>query len=136
MRRVILVREWDGQTSGSGCCGRLGGVCDDLGNADDYARSRADMEAMGAVYRGIRRTYPDVHVEICDPRNMFWLIPAIVHDARRRGLRGAEVRAQVRRGVARNAVIVDGLVLHWGEPPAVAPLLDALERELGAAVSR
>ncbi len=132
MTRIILVREWDSQTSGSGCCGRLGGVCDDLGHGEDYARSRHDMEAMGALYRAIRERLPDVDLEICDPRNMVWLIPTIVRDARRRGLHGPAVWEQVRRGVGRNAVIVDGLVLHWGDPPVVGPLVEAISDEVAA----
>lgn len=130
MTRVILVREWDAQASGSGCCGRLGGVCDELGRSDDYAHSRRDMEAMGALYRAVRRRHPEVDVQMCDPRNMVWLVPAIVRDARGRGLRGRGLLRQLRRGVGRNAVIVDGHVLHWGDPPAVAPTLDALDLEL------
>jgi hypothetical protein len=97
---------------------------------DDSERSRSDMETMGALYRALRRRHPHVDVQVCDPGNMAWLIPAIVRDARRRGLRGWRVLRELRRGVGHNAVIVDGRVLHWGAVPAVGALMEAIDGEV------
>ena len=44
--RIILVREWDSQVTGSGCCGRLGGQNHEFGDAETFAANRREMEAM------------------------------------------------------------------------------------------
>lgn len=117
---ILLVREWDQQMSGSGCCGRLGGIGNDLGREEDFAPARAGMEAMGAVYRALRAGLPEDEVEltVVDPRNTIWLIPRIVRDARRRGVRGAALWGEVRRGTANGAVVVDGRAVCTGELPS------------------
>ena len=56
--RVLLVREWDWQNTGSGCCGRVGGgheFCD----AADFARSRQEMVRVGSVYEALREAFGD-----------------------------------------------------------------------------
>jgi hypothetical protein len=55
--RILLVRQWDQQMGGSGCCGRFssvapGSLC--TTGEDPYAYARPDMEAIGAVYRALR----------------------------------------------------------------------------------
>jgi hypothetical protein len=134
--RVLLVREWDAQTSGSGCCGRLGGEQSDLGDPATYAHTRATMEAMGRVYRALAdrlgdRVGTDVELTVVDPRNAVWLVPSLARDARRRGLGVRDVLTQVRDGVADGAVVVDGLVLYSGRVPEPDEAVDAV---LGALV--
>jgi hypothetical protein len=134
--RVVLVREWDAQMSGSGCCGRLGGVGDELGEASTYAETRMGMEEMGIVYRALRAAFPEelLAIEVVDPRNMIWLLPALTRDARRRGLRPREIASLLRRGVRQHAVIVDGLVVHpGGVAPDAEAVVAAVRRELAAA---
>jgi hypothetical protein len=134
--RAVLVREWDEQLSGSGCCGRLGGVGSELGERATYDHIRADMEAMGAVYRALRAAFPPevLAVEVVDPRNMVWLVPALVRDARRRGLPGRDVWGLLRRGVRQHAVIVDGALVHpGGTPPDPEAVVAAVRRELSPA---
>jgi len=46
--RILLVREWDAQTAASGCCGRLGGVNHELGEAHTYAHVRQPHGGHGA----------------------------------------------------------------------------------------
>lgn len=114
--RVVLVREWDQQMSGSGCCGRLGSAAVDVLSdqaVDPYARTRIDMERMGAIYRALRERFDESELEltVADPRNIVWLLPAIWRDARRREL---PARSAVRQLVATTApctVVCDGLVL-------------------------
>jgi hypothetical protein len=115
--RVLLVRQWDQQVGGSGCCGRFSSVsaeslCSTAGD-DPYAHARADMEVMGAVYRSVRDRYSDdqVEVTVVDPRNTAWLLPAIWRDARRRGLGRLAALRQVHRGTSPCAVVCDGLVI-------------------------
>jgi hypothetical protein len=133
--RVLLVREWDAQASGSGCCGRLGGVNDELGDADTYAHTRFDMEAMGEVYRALYDAFGDDEIEltVVDPRNMIWLVPSVWRDARRRGMSAAEAWRQVSRGVANGAVIVDGKVLFSARIPSPEEAVSAVRAELAAA---
>lgn len=111
--RILLVREWDSQTSGSGCCGRLGGQHCDVGHPDTFAHARPLMEVMGGIYRALRSELPreTVEITVVDPRNMMWLIPTILADGRRRGLGAGEVWHQIRLGVRNGAIVVDGRAL-------------------------
>lgn len=114
--RVLLVRQWDQQVGGSGCCGRFStaaaeSLCSTAENP--YAHARADMEVMGAVYRALRERHTDGELEISvvDPRNTAWLLPAVWLDARRRGLSWRAALSQVHRATSTRAVVCDGLVL-------------------------
>lgn len=120
--RVLLVREWDSQTSGSGCCGRLGGdvvrsLDDDAANP--YQATRDDMERVGEVYRALRDRYPEDEVEltVVDPRNTVWLLPAIWRDARRRGLPVGATLRQLNAATSACAVVVDGKVITTVDDP-------------------
>lgn len=123
--RVVLVREWDRQMGGSGCCGRLGSdVLGTVGSAcdDPYAHARTDMTRMGAVYLALRERFGDDHVEIvvADPRNTAWLLPAVWRDARRRGLPVGAALRQVNAATAACALVCDGLVLLTDPDPEQA----------------
>ena len=75
---VILVREWEQQMSGSGCCGRLGGDLLALNGEPIFAERRAIMEALGPLYRGIKGAFGDtVEVLVVDPRNLVTLLPPV-----------------------------------------------------------
>ncbi|MQA07754.1 MAG: hypothetical protein GEU98_04210 [Pseudonocardiaceae bacterium] len=131
--RVVLVREWDQQMSGSGCCGRLGSETVSVlaEDADDpYAGTRVDMERVGAVYRALRDRFPDEEVEltVVDPRNTVWLIPAIWRDARRRGLSIPAALRQMNAATAACALICDGVVLATDADPDQA--VAAVEADL------
>lgn len=117
--RVVLVREWDGQTTGSGCCGQLGGKDCEIGDGSDYAHNRREMETVGAVYRRLRASLPAEAVEltIVDPRNITWLLPALARDARRAGQTWREVWGTLASATRRVALVVDGNVLASGELP-------------------
>ena len=130
--RIILVREWDAQLAASGCCGRLGGVNSELGDEDTFAANRCEMEAMGEVYRALKAEPfdEDVEITVVDPRNMVWLVPALLKDARRRGLGAKEIWDNVRRGVSYTAIIVDGKTLFSGRIPPVEDAVAAVKKEL------
>ncbi len=129
--RIILVREWDSQTAASGCCGRLGGADNELGDSDTYKHNRDEMEKMGAVYRALRKDLFDEEVEmtVVDPRNMVWLIPSVLKDALRRGFSIRETFKQINRGVSYNAVILDGKVLFSGHVPTPEEAVSAIRSE-------
>ncbi|MGI8575740.1 MAG: hypothetical protein ACR2MA_10470 [Egibacteraceae bacterium] len=133
VHRILLIREEDAGHSGSGCCGRLGSADSELGGAADFSGNRCRMEAMGAVYRELRQTFPKEGVELhmVDPRNTLWLVPAIWRDARRRGLPWSAAARQVARGVNKASIVVDGRVLYAGEVPEPEEAVDAVLEELG-----
>ncbi len=130
--RIILVREWDTQVAASGCCGRLGGQDTELGDAETFAANRSEMEAMGEVYRALRAQFSkeEVEIEIVDPRNAVWLVPAVFKDARRRGLSLWQSITQIGRGVSYNSVVVDGKVLFSGRVPPAEDAVAAAKKEL------
>ncbi len=132
MHRIILVREWDAQLAASGCCGRLGGENAELGDTETFAANRSEMEAMGEVYRALRAELfdEDVEITVVDPRNMVWLIPALLKDARRRGLNLREIWSQLRRGISYTSIVVDGKVLFNGRIPPVEDAVAAVKKEL------
>ncbi|HZY65199.1 MAG: hypothetical protein M3N10_05385 [Actinomycetota bacterium] len=134
MHRIILVREWDSQTSSSGCCGKLGGEQTELGDPDTFKHNREEMEKMGRVYRALREDLFDEEVEmtVVDPRNMVWLIPSVLKDARRRGLSISETFKQINKGVSYNAVILDGKVLFSGHIPEPDEAVSTVRSELDA----
>lgn len=114
--RILLVRQWDQQVGGSGCCGRLSSAAAEAvcasGADDPYAAARADMESMGEVYRALHRRLGEaVDLTVVDPRNTAWLLPAVWRDARRRGLSRRATLRQVHRATSQWAVVCDGLVL-------------------------
>lgn len=108
---VILVREWEQQMSGSGCCGRLEGDFAICSGERVFEERRAVMEGMGPVYRTLRKQFGDaIDVQVVDPRNVsllfllfrdFWTF--------RVGL-GAALRTLLRlpkQGVVVNGRLVD-----------------------------
>lgn len=134
--RVLLVREWDVQTSGSGCCGRLDGEAVSALTERDtpYTRTRAEMESFGAVYRALRERFPEDELDltVVDPRNVVWLVPTIWRDARRRGLSVYRTLRQVGGGTSSRALVCDGKVLIAGTVPGPRRAVDAVQRDLAA----
>ena len=132
LHRIILVREWDAQLAASGCCGRLGGENSELGDEDTFAANRCEMEAMGEVYRALRAELfdEDAEITVVDPRNMIWLIPSLLKDARKRGLGMAETWDHLRRGVSYTAIVVDGKTLFSGRIPPVDDAVAAVKKEI------
>lgn len=117
--RIILVRQPGAQHGGGGCCSSLGGLVDeDEPEAGDWAG--CDLtNRMGAVYRALRAELRgQVAIEMVDPHNTAWLLPAIWRDARRAGAGRRTAWLDVRSGTANGAVICDGRVLSTGVPPS------------------
>ncbi len=130
--RILLVREWDQQTTGSGCCGRLEGGDSEIAGASDFGRCRQDMEAMGAVYRALREELPQLDVQVVDPRNLTFLLPGMLRDARRGGASWRESFREVRRGCGQGAIVVDGRVVSSGTIPAADAAVGMVLRQLAA----
>ena len=116
---VILIREWEEQLSGSGCCGRVEGDFLTLQGEPVFRERRACMEAMAPLSRTLRERFGDaIELQVVDPRNPalvflllrdFWAFRVgLVEALRTTGGtpgpgRGGERSATVRRGVARSA---------------------------------
>jgi hypothetical protein len=130
--RVLLVREWDQQTTGASCCGRLEGGDSAFAGAADFGRCRHGMEQMGAVYRALvaELSRGRVDVQVVDPRNLTFLVPGILHDARRRGLGWRAALGQLRKGAGQGAIVVDGEVVSSGRIPPPDVAVDLVLRAL------
>lgn len=132
--RVLLVRDWDEQTTGSGCCGRLGSATSEFGCATDFAPARELMERMGAIYRALRAELPPERcdIQVVDARNITFLYPSLYLAARRRGLGRRQALGQVSQGVRQGAIIVDGITVSAGDPPPVDEAVDLVLRSLAS----
>ena len=136
--RVVLVRgSRGGPGGGGGCCSADVRPFDEGGShrhdagADEGCRPGDEV---AALYLALRTGLPpDVDVHVVAPSNWLWLLPVLVADGRRRGLRGAELRRSVRAGMAVSSLIVDGAVLFSGELPDPAAGVAAVRAELALA---
>ena len=99
------------------------------------ADCRADMEAMGAIYRALRKELPRIDVQIVDPRNLTFLIPGMVADARRGGASWGEALRELPRGCGQGAIVVDGHVVSSGLIPSADDAVDLVLRQLAASTS-
>ncbi|MEG3637116.1 hypothetical protein [Micromonospora palythoicola] len=119
--RVLLIRPWDAPGAGSGCCTGAADSCFEGRHEDPAsARQRADQRPLGEVYRTVRAGLPaEIAVEIVDPRNTLFLLPAIVRDGRRHRRSWRALLRDLVRGTGYAAIIVDGRVVsESGLPPA------------------
>jgi hypothetical protein len=125
---VILIREWEAQMSGSGCCGRLeGDFLTGHQSQPILAERRAVMERMGPLYKSLRERFGDTaDVQVVDPRNwtLFFLL---LRDfwTFRVGL-GEALRTLARLPI--QAVVVNGRIVArgaWPQADAVASLIQA-----------
>jgi hypothetical protein len=132
--QVLLVRDWDEQTTGSGCCGRLGTSTSEFGCATDFAPARELMEKMGAIYRALRAELPRERcdIQIVDARNITFLYPSLYLSARRHGLGRRQALRALASGVRQGAIIVDGVTVSAGDPPPVDEAVDIVLRSLAA----
>ena len=126
--RVVLVRGTRSAAPATGgCCG--GDVRPfDEGGGSCHAPPADDV---GDVYRALRAALPhDVDIQILSPSNWLWLLPELIRGGRRRGLRGADLRRSVRRGLALSSLVVDGIVLASGGLPSPRAAVAAVRAEL------
>lgn len=128
--RVVLVRDARARAgAGGGCCS--GDVRPfDEGGGHVHAPREDDV---AAVYRALRAVLPpDVPVEVVSPSNWVWLLPTLVSDGRRRGLRGRQLLRSVRAGLAVSSLVVEGRVLFSGRLPAAEVAVAQVQRELAS----
>ena len=138
MSRVVLVRGLRGSAGGGGgCCSADVRPFDEGGahrHAGGPAADCAPADDVAALYLALRTGLPrDVDVHVVAPSNWLWLLPVLVGDGRRRGLRGAALRRSVRAGMAVSSLVVDGAVLFSGRLPDPASGVAAVRAELALA---
>lgn len=125
---VILVREWEQQMSGSGCCGRLGGDVLTANGTPIFAERRAIMEALGPLYLAIRGEFGDrVDVLVVDPRNLVSLLPRLLRDIWRFRA-GLGPALHTLGSISIPSVIVNGRIFARGGWPEVGATLRHLRR--------
>jgi hypothetical protein len=133
---VILVREWEQQMSGSGCCGRLEGDFALCRGDRVFAERRAVMEGMGPVYRMLRERFgAAVDIQVVDPRNVSLLL-LLLRDFRafRVGFRTA-IRTLLR--LPKQGVVVNGRLVDRSarpDPERVAAVVASTVAHAGAPV--
>ena len=130
---VILIREWEAQLSGSGCCGRLEG--DFLAREGEpvFRERRACMEAMAPLSRTLRERFGDaIELQVVDPRNPV-LVFLLLRDfwAFRVGLVEA---LKTIGGLPIQAVVLNGQLLSRGEWPDPLEVVEILEEAISAGV--
>lgn len=130
--RVILIRENAETLTCSSCAGTLEGI-DAFGTraVADYAPIREVMGQVGELYRALRREFGDaVEIEVVDPRNAVYLIPALFADYRRFHPRLSDFLRALFFGASPASVIVNGRALHVGELPAPQGLVQEVRKAL------
>lgn len=120
--RVLLVRDWRGTTSGSGCCSAGVAPADLFGPAEhrhdsDGGHARACRQRSGEVYRALARECPDADVTVVDSQNWLWLLPTVARDGRRAGLSWTAAARQAVRATTPASLVVDGVVVARGRVP-------------------
>ncbi|MER7457926.1 hypothetical protein [Micromonospora sp. NPDC126480] len=138
--RVLLVRPWDTARAGSGCCTGATEICAEGWHEDPaVARRRAGQRPLGEVYLAVRAGLPpEVEVEIVDPHNTLFLLPAMLRDGRRHRRPWRALLRDLARAPGYAAIIVNGRVLSDAGLPApeqalrlIRQALDAPPREAG-----
>ncbi|WP_290651683.1 hypothetical protein [Aquisalimonas sp.] len=133
---VILVRDWDVQVSGSGCCGRLSGGDSLLADHKTFADARSGMEAMGEVYRALSSAYGErLDITVIDPRNFVTLAILLTRHAWQRGGWRQVLRAW-RSGISHVGVVCDGEVLFAKRIPGADEAVHAVGGVLSTQVHR
>ena len=128
---VILIREWEAQLSGSGCCGRLEGDFLTRQGEPVFRERRACMEAMAPLSRTLRERFGDaIELQVVDPRNPA-LAFLLLRDfwAFRVGL--VEALKTIGR-LPIQAVVLNGRLLSRGEWPDPLEVVEILEEAISA----
>ncbi|GIJ80031.1 hypothetical protein SAMN05443287_11721 [Micromonospora phaseoli] len=132
--RVLLIRPWPAARVGSGCCAGATDICGEGRHEDPaLARQRTEQRPLGEVYLTVRAGLPpDVAVEIVDPHNTLFLLPAVVWDGRRHRRPWRVLLRDLVRAPGYAAIIVDGRVVSDAGLPAPEQALRLIRQALAA----
>ena len=129
---IILIREWEAQMSGSGCCGRLQGDVLSIGDRRVFPERRQVMEAMGPLYRAIRQQYGDrIDLLVVDPRNWVSLTVRLVRDFARSRVPVREIWRTL-RGISTVTVVLNGRIVARGDWPEPETVFQSIDAQAGA----
>jgi len=110
MHRVLLVGPWRSHRAGGCCAGAVDSH--DGRNRGDGTASADDRSRWAAVYLAVRSAVGEaVDVQLVDPRNSLFLLPAVYRDARRGGRSPVQAVAAAVRATTPGTLIVDGTIL-------------------------
>jgi hypothetical protein len=128
---VILVREWEEQLSGSGCCGRVEGDFLTSRGQPTFRERRAGMEAMAPLSRTLRERFGDaIELQVVDPRNSF-LMFLLLRDCWAFRVGFVEALKTIGR-LPVQAVVVNGRLIARGEWPDPLEVVQLLEEAISA----
>ncbi|WP_025620274.1 hypothetical protein [Salinispora cortesiana] len=131
--RVLLVRPWGAGRADSGCCSGAGIISDVSGRDPGRARQLGTQRPLGEVYLTVRAGLPtEVEVEVVNPDNTLFLLPAVVRDGRRHGRPWRVVLRQLARATGYAAIIVDGRVVSDATAPTPERALRLIRQALDA----
>jgi hypothetical protein len=120
-----MIRESAETLSCSDCAGSLEGI-EAFGSREvpDYSSARQIMNETGALYRALRERFADqIDIDVVDPRNAPYLLPALVADYRRYR---PSVRAFLKTlflGITPASIIINGVVRYRNELPSAETLI-------------
>ena len=128
---VILIREWEAQLTGSGCCGRVGGDFLAPNGERTFRERRACMEGMAPLSRTLRETFGDaIELQVVDPRNAF-LIFLLLRDfwAFRVGIVESFKTIST---ITIQSVVVNGRLVSRGEWPDPSDVVQVLADDVAS----
>jgi hypothetical protein len=114
----------------SNCAGTLEGI-DAFGSQQvpDYAPVRNVMNRVGELYKALRRQYGEsLEIDVVDPRNQIYLIPALIKDYVRYHPPLRVFLKTLFLSISPASVIVNGRAIHVGELPSP----NTLVKEVGS----
>ncbi|MGH3451153.1 MAG: hypothetical protein ACRDQW_10590 [Haloechinothrix sp.] len=122
--RVLLVGPWRGSATSGGCCSADAATLAEPDPAGSTAAVHNHDRVIAAdVVRALRSAADaSVDVELVDPRNTVFVLPAVYRDARRRGTGIRAALTEAVRATTPWALVIDGKVVSRSLPltPAAA----------------
>lgn len=130
--RIILIRENAETLTCSNCAGTLEGI-DAFGTrpVSDYEPIRSLMVRMGQLYRALRSEFGHrVEIEVVDPRNVLYLLPALTLDYRRFRPPLGSFLNTLFFGVGPASIIVNATAIYTGVLPSSQELVNRVRQVL------
>lgn len=124
--------------SSSGCCGRLEGDFLTQHGRPVFEERRANMNAMGPLYRAIRERFGDaVEIDVVDPRSFVSLCALLIRDFLGFHVGVREALRTLTNLPVRGVVLNGRLVARgeWPEPGKILALLETAVADAEASVT-
>ena len=122
--RVMLIRE-NAETVTCGECSLEGIEAFGSGEVSEYTQSQKVMNEMGALYMALRKEFGDkVLIDVVDPRNELFLLPALLGDYRRYHPPLGAFLKTLFFGISPRSIIVNGTVKHARDLPSPESLVE------------